>query len=279
MHHDAAARPARGRRPQPRPRRHRRRAVRDRHRSRFPRRPRPGADPTASTGGPPTAELRRARRGAARPAAAPRASSLAGERERAGWWGAGRAGRLGRRRRGWSASVGRRARRRGRGRRRPSRTPWHPGRCAELLRRRASSSATPASCTRGSARPTALPGPHRGRRDRPRPPDRRGAGRADRRRAFSTLPGGQGGRRARRRRRRAGRRAWRPRCARAPASCCESVRLFDVYTGAQVGAGTKSLAFALRFRAPDRTLTEAETGAARDAAVALAAERHGAVQR
>jgi phenylalanyl-tRNA synthetase beta chain len=60
---------------------------------------------------------------------------------------------------------------------------------------------------------------------------------------------------------------------------CESVRLFDVYTGEQVGDGRKSLAFALRFRAPDRTLTEAETGAARDAAVALAAERHGAEQR
>jgi phenylalanyl-tRNA synthetase beta chain len=59
----------------------------------------------------------------------------------------------------------------------------------------------------------------------------------------------------------------------------ESLRLFDVWTGEQVGAGRKSLAFALRFRAPDRTLTEAETGAARDAAVALAAERHGAVQR
>ena len=59
----------------------------------------------------------------------------------------------------------------------------------------------------------------------------------------------------------------------------ESVRLFDVYTGAQVGEGRKSLAFALRFRAPDRTLTETETGAARDAAVALAAERCGAVQR
>ena len=59
----------------------------------------------------------------------------------------------------------------------------------------------------------------------------------------------------------------------------ESVRLFDVYTGSQVGDGRKSLAFALRFRAPDRTLTEAETGAARDAAVALAAERCGAVQR
>ncbi|HEU5037190.1 MAG TPA: phenylalanine--tRNA ligase subunit beta [Nocardioides sp.] len=59
----------------------------------------------------------------------------------------------------------------------------------------------------------------------------------------------------------------------------ESVRLFDVYTGDQVGEGRKSLAFALRFRAPDRTLTEEETAAARDAAVALAAERTGAVQR
>jgi phenylalanyl-tRNA synthetase beta chain len=59
----------------------------------------------------------------------------------------------------------------------------------------------------------------------------------------------------------------------------ESIRLFDVFTGQQVGAGRKSLAFALRFRAPDRTLTEEETAAARDAAVALAAERTGAVQR
>jgi phenylalanyl-tRNA synthetase beta chain len=59
----------------------------------------------------------------------------------------------------------------------------------------------------------------------------------------------------------------------------ESVRLFDLYTGPQVGDGKKSLAFALRFRAPDRTLTEQEAGAARDASVALAAERLGAVQR
>ena len=57
------------------------------------------------------------------------------------------------------------------------------------------------------------------------------------------------------------------------------MRLFDVYVSDQLGEGKKSLAFALRFRAPDRTLTEAEIGAARDAAVALAAERHGAVQR
>jgi phenylalanyl-tRNA synthetase beta chain len=60
---------------------------------------------------------------------------------------------------------------------------------------------------------------------------------------------------------------------------CESVRLFDVYTGQQVGEGRKSLAFALRFRAPDRTLTEKDTAAARDAAVELAVQRHGAEQR
>lgn len=59
----------------------------------------------------------------------------------------------------------------------------------------------------------------------------------------------------------------------------ESVRLFDVYTGPQVGAGRKSLAFALRFRAPDRTLTTQETTAARDAAVAAASVRSGAVLR
>ncbi|MDP9867281.1 MULTISPECIES: phenylalanine--tRNA ligase subunit beta [Streptosporangium] len=59
----------------------------------------------------------------------------------------------------------------------------------------------------------------------------------------------------------------------------ESVRLFDVYTGAQAGEGRKSLAYTLRFRAPDRTLTVEETTAARDAAVALAGERTGAQLR
>ncbi len=59
----------------------------------------------------------------------------------------------------------------------------------------------------------------------------------------------------------------------------ESVRLFDVYTGDQIEPGKKSLAFSLRFRAADRTLTEAEIGPARDLAVARAAERTGAVQR
>ncbi len=59
----------------------------------------------------------------------------------------------------------------------------------------------------------------------------------------------------------------------------EDVRLFDVYTGAQLGADRKSLAYTLRFRAPDRTLTVAETTAARDAAVAEAARTLGAVLR
>jgi phenylalanyl-tRNA synthetase beta chain len=59
----------------------------------------------------------------------------------------------------------------------------------------------------------------------------------------------------------------------------ESVRLFDVYSGEQVGEGRKSLAYALRFRAPDRTLTVEETTAARDAAVAEAGRRAGAVLR
>ncbi|MEV0978315.1 phenylalanine--tRNA ligase subunit beta [Streptomyces sp. NPDC049915] len=60
----------------------------------------------------------------------------------------------------------------------------------------------------------------------------------------------------------------------------EHIRLFDVYENAeQLGDGKKSLAYALRFRAGDRTLTVDEASAARDAAVALAAERTGAVLR
>ncbi|MEU8969931.1 phenylalanine--tRNA ligase subunit beta [Streptomyces monashensis] len=60
----------------------------------------------------------------------------------------------------------------------------------------------------------------------------------------------------------------------------ESIRLFDVYENAeQLGEGRKSLAYALRFRAGDRTLTVDEASAARDAAVALAGERTGAVLR
>ncbi|MGX9296378.1 phenylalanine--tRNA ligase subunit beta [Tsukamurella paurometabola] len=59
----------------------------------------------------------------------------------------------------------------------------------------------------------------------------------------------------------------------------EAISLFDVFTGAQVGEGRKSMAFSLRFRAGDRTLTEDEASAARDAAVARASETVGAVLR
>ena len=59
----------------------------------------------------------------------------------------------------------------------------------------------------------------------------------------------------------------------------ESVRLFDVYTGDQIAAGKKSLAFALRMRAPDRTLTDDDIRQARDAAVDAAAAAAGATLR
>ena len=59
----------------------------------------------------------------------------------------------------------------------------------------------------------------------------------------------------------------------------ESVRLFDVYTGDQVAADHKSLAFALVVRAADRTLTAADATGVRDAAIAVAAQRFGATLR
>ncbi|MFJ3760495.1 phenylalanine--tRNA ligase subunit beta [Streptomyces sp. NPDC090080] len=60
----------------------------------------------------------------------------------------------------------------------------------------------------------------------------------------------------------------------------EAIRLFDVYVNDEhLGDGKKSLAYALRFRAADRTLTVDEASAARDAAIALAGERTGAVLR
>ena len=49
---------------------------------------------------------------------------------------------------------------------------------------------------------------------------------------------------------------------------CESVRCFDVYSGDPVPAGHRSLAFSLRLRAADRTLTEAEIADFREQAVA-----------
>ncbi|MCW2796615.1 phenylalanine--tRNA ligase subunit beta [Nocardioides sp.] len=199
---------------------------------------------------------------------------LAGERERAGWWGQGREA-------GWSDAIGI-VRRLGAELgidvevRSASRSPWHPGRCAQVL----------------------ADGHEFGHAGELHPnvckafglPARSAAVEIDldvlMRHAVDVTPG--------------------PEFSTYPVAkedvalvvddattvaeveqalregageLLESLRLFDVYTGEQVGRGHKSLAFALRFRAPDRTLTEQETSAARDAAVALAAARTGAVQR
>lgn len=56
----------------------------------------------------------------------------------------------------------------------------------------------------------------------------------------------------------------------------ESIRLVDDYRGAGVAEGAKSLTFALRFRADDRTLTAAEATEAKLAGVAVAEQRFGA---
>jgi phenylalanyl-tRNA synthetase beta chain len=56
----------------------------------------------------------------------------------------------------------------------------------------------------------------------------------------------------------------------------EQVRLFDVYAGDQVPAGHRSLAFAFRLRAPDRTLTGEDVAAARAGAVDAAQRQLGA---
>jgi phenylalanyl-tRNA synthetase beta chain len=59
----------------------------------------------------------------------------------------------------------------------------------------------------------------------------------------------------------------------------EHAQLVDDYRGHGMPEGAKSLTFALRFRAADRTLTAAEASEAKLAGAALAAERFGATVR
>lgn len=59
----------------------------------------------------------------------------------------------------------------------------------------------------------------------------------------------------------------------------EALHVVDDYRGPGVAEGSKSLTFALRFRAQDRTLTAGEASDAKLAGVALAAERFGAQLR
>jgi len=47
-------------------------------------------------------------------------------------------------------------------------------------------------------------------------------------------------------------------------ACLEAVELFDVFRGQSIPAGQKSMAYALTYRSPDRTLTDAEVNATHD---------------
>ena len=72
-------------------------------------------------------------------------------------------------------------------------------------------------------------------------------------------------------------------CARA-ADCAagallESIEMFDVYRGIQVGLGKKSVAFSLTFRAADRTLTDDEVQKAMEKVQAVCAEKYNAIRR
>ena len=199
---------------------------------------------------------------------------LAGDREQAGWWGRGRAAT-------WAdalEAVRRLAQSLGTDVdvRSTTSAPWHPGRCAEILLDGVvvglGGELHPTVCKAyGVPERTALAEVDLDALVRSAEP----IARAPR---FSTYPvakedvalvvaaGVAAGDVARTLREGAG-------------ELLESLRLFDVYTGEQIGEGKKSLAFAMRLRAADRTLTDADVADARDAAVALAASRHGAVLR
>lgn len=60
---------------------------------------------------------------------------------------------------------------------------------------------------------------------------------------------------------------------------CENVALFDVYRGKGLPDGTRSLAYRLRFAAPDRTLNDAELTAVRQASIDAVAAATGATLR
>jgi phenylalanyl-tRNA synthetase beta chain len=58
-----------------------------------------------------------------------------------------------------------------------------------------------------------------------------------------------------------------------------SMRPFDVYRGEQVGEGKKSIAFAVEFQSPERTLSDEDAAALRERIVQALEERFGAVLR
>ena len=56
----------------------------------------------------------------------------------------------------------------------------------------------------------------------------------------------------------------------AAGECLASIVLFDIFRGKQLGEGMRSLAFRLRFEAPDRTLTDEEVAKARQRCIEAA---------
>jgi phenylalanyl-tRNA synthetase beta chain len=63
------------------------------------------------------------------------------------------------------------------------------------------------------------------------------------------------------------------------ADVLEDVRCFDVFRSDALGEGRRSLAFTLRLRAPDRTLTDTEAGQLRQRAIDAVVAAHGAELR
>ena len=237
-----------------------------------------GAAPGRRRGGRPTPSSRQLDAALPRPAACTSPPSWPATRERRRLVGAGRAASTGptpSRRRAWSPG---RARTSSCRRARDDHAPWHPGRCAAIVSAPpggSASSGTPASCTRGSCAALGLPARTCGRRARPRPARGADAGRrgpAPRDLDTSRSP------------RRTSRSSWSRRCRaadveaalrrrrRRPAGVGPAVR--RLRRASRSAAGRKSLAFALRFRAPDRTLTATRRrGARRGGREAAAARR------
>ena len=85
--------------------------------------------------------------------------------------------------------------------------------------------------------------------------------------------------RVRRRRGRARRRAAWPRRARLPGEELREARFLSDYRGDQIPAGKKSVAFAVAFQSPERTLSDEDASRLRDAIVAALATRFGAELR
>ncbi|WP_285101618.1 phenylalanine--tRNA ligase subunit beta [Promicromonospora sp. MEB111] len=205
------------------------------------------------------------------------AGVLTGRRELAGWWGPGRAAgwedaleaaRLVAERAGVDVVVSAD----------PERMPWHPGRCArleladgtlvghagELHPKVVESLGLPARAAAFEVDLTVLVGAASGEPVVATPVSAFPAAKED----FAFVV--DGGVPAE---------AVRSAIVAGAGELLEDVALFDVFTGEQVGEGKKSLAYSLRLRAADRTLSAKEVRAVRDAVVESASAEVGAVLR